>query len=332
MLKVYGALASPYSMKLRAALRWLRVPHGWVQMGVEHADITNRIKPPVIPILEYPDGRLANDSTPLLLEFSAAAAPDRSLLPDDALQRFLVLLIEDFADEWLTKLMFHYRWAAAVDQQVMSQAIIYDRLRGHGGEIIGLAAAQFRDRQVGRMGLVGCGPEHKAQIEATYARLLPILEAMVPDRAFLFGSRPSLADFGLFGQLSQLAIDPTPSTIMRRDAPLTWRWLMIVDDTSGLDGAWITGDVTQDPAIAGLTALIAEVYLPFLAANAAAIEVGAAEFEVPVLGVIHRQPVFRYQAKCLAALRSAFASLDQAEKGQVEGMLGQAATAILEPG
>lgn len=329
MLKLYGALASPYSMKVRAALRWLRLPHVWVPMGMEHAEVMNRIKPAVIPIVEYPDGRLANDSTPLLLEFSAAA-PARSLLPQDPLLRFLVLLIEDFADEWLTKVMFHYRWTAEEDQRVMSKAIIYDRLRGNGLELIGLAAQQFRDRQVGRMTLVGCGPEHAPQIAATYARVLALLEAMVPDRAFLFGSRSSLADFGLFGQLSQLAVDPTPCAIMRRDAPLTWRWLMLVDDAAGLDGEWLSADAAmQDPAIAGLLGLVAEVYLPFLAANAAAIEAGAADLAVPVLGQLHCQPVFRYQAKCLANLKAAFAGLDAAVQSRVEGLLGRPATTIL---
>ncbi len=329
MLKLYGALASPYSMKVRAALRWLRVPHGWVQMGMEHAEIMTRVKPAVIPIVEYEDGRLAVDSTPLLVDFDAVAPADRRILPDDPLIRFTVLLIEDFADEWLTKVMFHYRWAAEEDQRVMSQAIIYDRLRSHGLEAIGLAGAQFRDRQVGRMGLVGCGPEHAPQIAETYARVLALLEAMVPDRQFLFGSRPSLADFGIFGQFSQLAIDPTPCAIMRRDAPLTWRWLMGVDDASGLEGEWAGREVLADPAVAGLLRLVADIYLPFLAANAAAIEAGAADFAVPVFDTVHRQPVFRYQAKCLASLREQFAALEPAVKSDVTKLLGRPAAAIL---
>ncbi len=329
MLKLYGALASPYSMKVRAALRWLRRPHVWVPMGLEHGEVMGRVKPAVIPIVEFPDGRLANDSTPLLLALDAEAPAARRLLPEDPVTRFLCLLIEDFADEWLTKVMFHYRWAAEEDQRVMSEAIVYDRVRGFGRAAIAEGAAQFRERQVGRMHLVGCGLEQAPQLAETYGRVMAILEAMVPDRAFLFGSRPSLADFGLFGQLSQLAVDPTPAARMRREAPLLWRWLMLVDDASGLDGEWLDGAAEEDPAIVGLARLAAEVYLPFLAANEAALQVGAAEFTVPVLGALHRQPVFKYQAKCLAALRQAFASLDGAARGRLAPILGSGAIAVL---
>ncbi|PWR18073.1 glutathione S-transferase family protein [Zavarzinia compransoris] len=329
MLKLYGALGSPYSMKVRAALRWLRRPHVWVQMGLEHGEVMTRVRPAVIPIVEFPDGTFANDSTPLLLDFSAEAPGDRQLLPDDPVARFLCLLIEDFADEWLTKVMFHYRWTAEIDQRTMSEAIVFDRVRGYGRDMLTAFAAEFRDRQVGRMHLVGCGAEQAPQLAETYRRLLAILEAMVPDRGFLFGSRPSLADFGLYGQLSQLAVDPTPSALMRRDAPLLWRWLMIVDDASGLEGTWMAGAAEADPAVAALARLAAEVYLPFLAANERALAAGDAEMAVPLLGSVHRQPVFKYQAKCLAALRVIHGALDAAARARLAPLLGPDATAIL---
>ena len=43
-----------------------------------------------------------------------------------ACRAFLAHLIEDFADEWLTKAMFHYRWAYDADIQYASLWIADD--------------------------------------------------------------------------------------------------------------------------------------------------------------------------------------------------------------
>ena len=37
------------------------------------------------------------------------------MIPPDAVVSFLDALLEDYADEWLTKAMFHYRWAFEPD-------------------------------------------------------------------------------------------------------------------------------------------------------------------------------------------------------------------------
>jgi len=323
MYKLHGALGSPYSMKLRAVFRARHIPHVWVHGGKTHAAATAKVKAPVIPVLEYPDGQFANDSTPLIYDLEQRH-PDRSIVPPDPGHAFLAHLIEDFSDEWLTKAMFGYRWLEEVDQLQMSRWLAFDAFKGGGAERIEQFSTKFRERQVGRMALVGCTRENFTLIEASTRRVLAALEAHVVNEHWLFGSRPSLAEFGLYGQLSQLGVDPTAQAMMRADYPFTYRWLLHVDDASGIDGEWQAGDAPLAPVLTALLAEIGRVYGPFLLANAAAAAAGETMFRMHIDGLAYEQGVFKYQAKCLADLRAHHAALPASARAQIDPLLDAA--------
>lgn len=318
MYTLNGALGSPYSMKIRAILRYRRITHIWAHGAAAQAT-TQEVRAPVIPVLQYPDGTFANDSTPLLYALEERHA-GRSIVPDDPGHAFLAHLIEDFADEWLTKGMFGYRWLEEVDQKQMSEWLSFDAFKG-GGEQAAAYAKTFRERQVGRMALVGCTRENFPLIEASTRRILDALEALVTREHWLFGSRPSLAEFSLYGQLSQLGTDPTAQAMMRADYPYTYRWLLHVDDASGIEGDW-----AQDikPVVHTLLAEMGRVYVPFLLANAAAASKGQESFRFEVDGLPYEQGVFKYQLKCLADLRARYAALTAETKSEIDPVLQQA--------
>jgi glutathione S-transferase len=319
MYRLIGALGSPYSMKMRAVLRYRRIPHMWVH-GPESRSALGKVKAPVIPVLEYPDGSFHNDSTPLILDLEARHA-DRSLLPPDPARAFIAHLLEDFADEWLTKAMFGYRWLQDVDQIQMSRWLAFDNLKGGGLATSQGFAEQFRARQVGRMAIVGCTPENFPLIEASTRTLLTALEAHVVDRHCLFGTRPSLAEFSIYGQLSQLGVDPTAQAMMRQDFPYSFRWLLHVDDMSGIEGEWDAVDAAFPPIITAWLQQVGAVYLPFLLANAAAFAAGAETFSITAMGLTYTQGVFKYQVKCLADLRARYAALPEGAKAMLDPLL-----------
>jgi glutathione S-transferase len=325
---IHGGLGSPYSMKMRAIFRYRRLPHIWKQVDMADRSMFAKVKAPVIPIIEFPDGSWHNDSTPMIYTLEKLHS-ERSIIPDDAGQAFLAYLLEDMADEWGTKAMFHYRWYRERDQKQMSEWLSFDRLHGQGRDAILQSAAMFRARQVGRMALVGCTPENAPIIEESARQIMALLEAHVTEEAYLFGTRPSLADFGWMGQLSQLAVDPTPDDLMREIAPFTFRWLMNLDDASGVEGAWRDPSAPVSAAIKGFLKMAGEVYFPFLLANAAAFEKGDKTFSVTLLGRTYSQGSFRYQQRCLWDLREAYAKLEGAAKARIEPLLAD--TGCLAP-
>ena len=135
------------------------------------------------------------------------------------------------------------------------------------------------------------------------------------------GTRPSLGDFGLYGQLQILSVDPTPAAEMRARATDVFCWLMRLDDASGVEGTWIDPSAPLPVDVVELLRHAAATYLPFLAANLAALQDGRETFEVELLGRPFAQAPFRYQGKCFDALRKKFAALPDTARRKLAPVL-----------
>ncbi|MDP6707084.1 MAG: glutathione S-transferase C-terminal domain-containing protein [Alphaproteobacteria bacterium] len=330
--RLYGAIGSPYAAKMWAILRYRRLPFDWVAAGQAwapsyiraHPDIA-AVRPAIIPILYFPhDGSYRPDSTVQAYVLEECHPGERSLVPDDPGHAFLSHLLEDMGDEWGVKIAFQYRWGNELDNEFTSRVVC--------GEILGLgtdeatviaAAKEFRDRQIGRMPLVGCTPQNQPPIEESYHRVLDAISLLPGESPFLFGGRPALADFGWFGALFTCSRDPTPGRIMVERSHATYRWVQVLDDASGIGGEWCDAHAPLPKATTALLALAGAVYLPFLEANAAALEEGEEMFEFQPLGQTYRQGTFRYQAKCLNWLRQEFAALEGDARRRTEDILAE---------
>jgi hypothetical protein len=74
------------------------------------------------------------------------------------------------------------------------------------------------------------------------------------------------------------------------------------------------------------------VYVPFLLANADALERGASQVECTIDGRPWVQKPFPYQGKCLAWLREGYAALRAADRAAVDGILAGTGCERLFPG
>ena len=337
-IRIVGAPGSPYSRKLRAVLRYRRIPYRWLQQGSPECEGLPRPRVALLPqlILPGPDGALESrvDSTPLIRELEGLF-PGRPVVPPDGVLAFLDALFEDYADEWLTKAMFHYRWAFPPDI-ARAAAILPRWFRPGQSESDAVAAGKlFAERQVGRLGVVGSNATTAPIIEDSYRRLLQLLDAQLGASRFLLGGRPGASDFALFGQLTQLVgFDPTPQAIALEMAPRVVAWVDLVEDLSGLepsDDDWTPREVLAD-RYRPLLSELGRVYVPFLLGNAAALERGDEQIECEVDGQRWVQRPFPYQGKCLAWLREAHGSLSADDRHDVDALLVGTGCEALFPG
>ena len=335
-LKLKGAPGSPYTRKMLAYLRYRHIPY---QLMIDGNPGLNEMPEPkvgLLPTFYLPgeDGEIQAvvDSTPLIRRFENEF-PGRTVLPVDPAVNFINYLIEDYADEWLTKAMFHYRWYYEAD--IEKAGNILPRWRGleRPDEELEQMAKFVRERQISRLYVVGSNDVTANVIEDSYKRFLAVFDRIIEAQRFVLGSRPSSADFAIYAQLTQLAkFDPTPAAICEREAPRVYAWVDVVDDLSGEpadENGFLTAE--QLPGLKPLMNEVGLVYAPALLANAAAAQAGDANWHTTIDGRPWEQPTFPYQVRCLAWIREEYAALQPDAKQVVDEVLAGTGCEALLP-
>ena len=327
-LVLAGQYGSPYTLKMRAVLRYRHIPFRWVLRDSKWDDIPTP-PVPIIPVIVYPNadgshGEATVDSSPQITRLEDEFV-GRSVVPADPALAFVDLLIEDFGDEWVTKAMYHYRWAYQDDIDKAGQLLPISR----NMQMTSDEAKQMYDfittRQISRRELVGSTELNQPIIEGSYERVLDIMQEQLAAHDFLLGDRPGRGDFGVFGQFSQLVKwDPTPMAIAVRRAAKTVNWVDRMDDLSWLpvdgDDGWVELGALPK-ATRKLLDEIGSTYAPFMVANARALMSGEDEVICEINGQTYRQSPFGYQGKCLQWLREAYESLADDDRERVDGVL-----------
>jgi len=318
--EVIGVSSSPYTAKMRAVLRFRRIPFIWRCTYPQFDPDFAYLNPTLMPVVFFPDGKARDDSTPIILELESVAPGYRSVRPADPVLDLYSLLIEDMADEFLTKILYHYRFDAEADRSFATNWVMDDTYSALTNTELRAKAYAFLGRQLSRAGLVGATKENAAVFQRAFALLIEALDPMVARDAFLFGSRPSLGDFGLFGQLDTLCSDPTPSAMIRARAPRIEYWTRRMQDLSGVEGSWQQSD-QPSPSVLALLRMAGTSYLPLLSANSEAYRNEEESYEVKVDGGTLQHPTFRYHAKCYRALRDAYSRLSDDDRKRAAPVL-----------
>ena len=327
IIQLIGAVGSPYTRKMLSLLRYRRIPHKitWGQpelvlptLGIELP------KPVLLPTFILPDANgdltAATDSTPLIRRLEAMS-PDRSVLPVDPALAFIDYLLEDFADEWVTKYMFHYRWHLQADADNAATLLPLNFRVNLPPEQHEQMKNMIPERQISRLYVVGSNDTTAPIIDASYRRYLEAMEAHLQTQPYMLGNRPGAADFAMFGQLTQLVgFDPTPRAIAHQLSPRTVAWTSLMEDLSGLEpGADDWNGADQMPAtLRGILTEVGRMYVPALLANSRALQAGEKSWEAEIDGSPWTQPTFPYQAKCLKWINEQYQALDTEDRARVD--------------
>jgi len=304
--RVFGSELSPYSVKVRSYLRYKRIPHEWlIRSAANEEEFQRYAKLPLVPLVVTPEGTAMQDSTPII-ERLEMLHPELAIQPDDAVLAFLSALIEEYADEWGNKPMFHFRWFYPPDQDSAAERIARSVMPGVPEDAIASAIGAIKTRMISRLSFVGSSPETKDVIEGCFLRLLAIVERHLESRPYLFGGRSALGDFGLYAQLYQCSTGPTPGAIIRERAPRTLAWIERMLEPPRPSGDFEPWDRLRPTLLPLLRDEIGGVFLPWSLANARALEAGEKTFTVMLDGHPFGQETQKYHAKPLGAVRAKY--------------------------
>ena len=223
--QLYGSEVSYFTGKVRAYLRYKRIPFAECPNSPENyrTVIMPRVGWRVIPVVVTPEGETLQDSSDII-DALETRFPEALVYPATTHQRLAALLLEVYGDEWLKLPAMHYRWAKNYDFIISEFGkMVAPQLHGEAQREAAIAASR---PFAGSLPLLGVTPVTEAAIEKSYESLLGELDCHFSNHEFLFGSRPSIGDFGLIGPLyAHLYRDPASGELMKRIAPKVALWV-----------------------------------------------------------------------------------------------------------
>lgn len=226
---LYGAPLSLYTGKARAFLNWKNVDYEEILASpdIYRTIILPKVGIPIIPVVGTECGEIIQDTTEIIDHFEALE-PVPSIYPAGAVQKLAALLLELYGDEWLLIPAMHYRWNH-------NEEWVY----GEFGAVVAPGASPEIRLAAGReagarfrqfVPVLGIDANTIPAIEASYEAFLGEFDRHLADHPFLFGTRPSIGDYGLIGPLyAHLWRDPRSGDLMRRLAPRVAEWVERVE-------------------------------------------------------------------------------------------------------
>lgn len=228
--RLFGSETSAYSTKMRSYLRYKNFAHEWRPRTEEsEAELAGLSRFATLPVLVTASGFAVHDTTPMI-EALEADSPEPSATPADPALAFLACVLEEYADTWLAKAAYHYRWTRKKDQRLAAQRAVEQYYTQTPPEDRKAAEDAAIVRMLDQLRLMQLDGELGAAVEKSFKRLVKLLDDHLRKHLYIFGGRPSIADFAIAGQLIQMLKDPTPAKIIEKDGEFVMKWCEFLED------------------------------------------------------------------------------------------------------
>jgi len=261
--RIYGHTLSFFTRKLTGYMSYKGLP--WLQRTKAYPDhVLASDWPGGMPVVETPDGDIIWDTTSIILHLEERYR-QHAVLPEDETLRFLCFAIEDFCDEWLYRCGPPTRWYFEENAQYARWEIGREASI-HRAVSRDEAGADAEARLKSSTPPFGATPQNvQCWVDDVLRPWQRAVGKLLQERSYLFGERPSLADFAIYGgNEAHFNREPLCRRWLEADAP------RLVDHTHRLFepedqdfGDWCRVDDIPDALIA-LLAEIGRHYLPWV--------------------------------------------------------------------
>lgn len=327
---------SYFSGKTRCYLRYKGIPFTDTPVNALTLlwKIPRRTGVTVIPVVVTPEGEWLQD-TKHIVDVLEARFPQAPVLPATPRQRIAALLIEAWADEWWIPHAMHYRWSYPENFPLFQREAGDGLLPGFPRWLKSRMASRAINAMRGYLPAVGVVPAQHAMLERWTEAMLDVLERHLAVQPFLFGTRPSVADFALAGPLyAHLGRDPWPKKHLVEPRRQLGAWLERMLNPAVGSGEFLAGDAVPDtlkplfesignefyPMLDAIRGQVMQ-YLPEMPADRTRLPRSLGMIEFPMAGGSFRRAAMPYTLWMMQRVADAYHGLDAAGRTVVDEWL-----------
>lgn len=331
---LFGLPLSLYSGKARSYLTHKAIP--FVEKGPSAwtllARIPRRTGAIVVPVLVSPHGEWIQD-TSVIIDRLERDFPRQAVVPPTPRLGFAAYLFEIWGDEFWLPIAMHTRWSHPENYPRFRDELGACLLPGLPRFARNALSAHFAGKMRAHTGRLGIDPEGVPLLDRWMKEQLDGLDAHFAQQRFLLGSRPSLADYGLYAPLyAHVALDPWSGRTQIEPRKSLGVWLERMTARLAAPGDWTADDRVPDTLNPALRSICHEM-LPYYQATLAELRAAAqtssggridrflGEVDYPYAGGTHRRRAIPYGLWMIQRMLDWYAQRAPAEQASIRDWL-----------